>query len=431
MVAPYSKPLSLFFETEFLPEVLGNSEKNTQDAYKKAVRRFVQWSACDIQMHCVTEGILDRFQRAVIIEGMTPKNARAICVYIRRIVRHKYKDRCLKQNGRRPHETHPVVLAGLAAEEMDVEGSLYRFWREQYVPKRMIGAKQASVEQLRYSIVRFGKCLGRNPMLTDLNEEAVTGFLNWMLNVSGLSVATTNSARGHMVSLWRYANRRKLIDTLPDIDKLKEYRALPEAWTMEQLGMIVAAARKQITPKTGMLYPPGLYFPALILTAYDTGLRIRALRGIQRTGWKPERLEITAEAEVMKHRVSQTFQVSEETRDAIENMLKNAKSEHESPLLFPWPHSSTALNGAYRKILERCGLYTSGKDSFHKLRRTSATHLTAAVGIEAASRHLGHSGIEMTKRYVDPRLTNEHRAAHNLPRPKSPGHSNGAKGGDQ
>lgn len=426
MVAPYSKPLALFFETEFLPEVLGKAEKNTQDAYKKAVRRFVQWSACNIQMHCVTEGILDRFQRAVIIEGMTPKNARAICVYVRRIVRYKYKDRCLKENGRRPHETHPVVLAGLAAEEMDVEGSLYRFWRDQYVPRRMIGAKQHSVDQLRYTIVRFGKCLGRNPMLTDLNEETVTGFLSWILHVANLSVPSANNSRGHLVSLWRYANKRKLIDTLPDIDKLKEYRALPSAWTMEELGRIIASARKQTTPKTGMLYPPGMFFPALILTAYDTGLRIRALRGIQRSGWKPERLEITAEAEVMKHKVSQTFQVSQETRDALQNMLASARSEHDSPLLFSWPHSEEALHAAYKKIVQRCGLYTSGKDSFHKLRRTSATHLTAAVGIEAASRHLGHSGIEMTKRYVDPRLTNEHKAADNLPRPKAPGRDKNA-----
>jgi len=417
MVAPYSKPLSLFFEEEFLPEVLGNAELNTRDAYRKAVRRFVQWSACDIQMHCVSEGILDRFQRAVIIEGMTPKNARAICVYVRRIVRHKYKDRCLKANGRRPHENHPVVLAGLAAEEMDADGSLYRFWREQYVPKRMIGAKQVSVDQLRYTIVRFGKFLGRNPMIADLNEETVTGYLSWVINANGLSVSTANNSRSQLLSMWRYANRRGLIDKLPDIDKLREYRGLPEAWTMEELGKIIAESRKQQTPKTGMLYPPGLYFPALILTAYDTGLRIRALRGIQRSAWKPERVEITAEANVMKHKVSQTFQVSEETRDALQNMLASAKSEHDSPLLFPWPHSEEALHAAYRKILERCGLYTGPKDSFHKLRRTSATHLTAAVGIEAASRHLGHSGIEMTKRYVDPRLTNEHRAADNLPRP--------------
>lgn len=411
----------MFFETEFLPEVLGNAEKNTQDAYSKAVRRFVQWTACDIQMHCVTEGILERFQRAVIIEGMTPKNARAICVYVRRIVRHKYKDRCLKANGRRPHETHPVVLAALAVDQMNEAGSLYSFFRDQYVPKRMIGAKQYSVECIRYSIVRFSKYLGRNPMLADLNEDSVTGFLNWILNVANLSVASANNSRGHLVSLWRYAHRRKLIDTLPDIEKIKQNRPLPTAWTLEELGRIIDESRKP--PKrrrtTGLLYPPGLFFPALILTAYDTGLRLRALRGIARSGWKPERLEITSEADMMKHKISQSFRVSEQTRDALQTMLASAKSEHETPLLFPWPHSEEALHGAYRRILERCGLYTGGNDSFHKLRRTSATHLTAAVGIEAASRHLGHSSTDMTKRYVDPRQTGDHNAGSLLPRPKA------------
>jgi len=189
---------------------------------------------------------------------------------------------------------------------------------------------------------------------------------------------------------------------------------------MDALAKIIYSAKRQETPKTGMLYPPGLFFQAMILVAYDTGLRLRALLGVTRDGWKPERREITAEASVMKHKVSQTFQVSDETRDALQLMLSKAKSNDERPeLLFPWPVRKDGIHEAYRGILKRAGLYSKEKNgSFHKLRRTSATHLTAALGIESACRQLGHSSVEMTKRYVDPRLTNEHKAADHLPRPK-------------
>jgi integrase len=169
-----------------------------------------------------------------------------------------------------------------------------------------------------------------------------------------------------------------------------------------------------------MLYPPGLFFQAIILVAYDTGLRLRALLGIRRCDWKPERREITADATVMKHKVSQTFQVSEQTQQVLTLMLNNPKSADEQPtLLFPWPVRHDGIHEAYRKILMRAGLYTKEqRGSFHKLRRTSATHLTNVIGIEAACRQLGHSSVEMTKRYVDPRLTNEHKAADHLPRPE-------------
>ncbi len=398
-----------------------NAEPDTKDKYRKAVRKMVSWSGCDIQMHNLTEGILERFCRNIIVDGMSTKTAKAYRVYLRRIVRHRYPDRCLKECGRRPHENNPVVIAGLAEKEHDIEGSLWRFWRDVYVPKRMIGASSGAIDQIRFGIVRFSKYLGRPAMLTDLTDDTVTGYMAWIISHAGLSVSSANSNRAQLLCLWRYAYKRKLLPTLPtDCDKLKELRKLPTAWTMEELGKILASARQQQTPKTGMLYPPGLFFQAIILVAYDTGLRLRALLGIKRCDWKPERREITADATVMKHKVSQTFQVSEQTVQVLTLMLNNPKSADETPtLLFPWPVRGDGIHEAYRKILMRAGLYTKEHGgSFHKLRRTSATHLTNVIGIEAACRQLGHSSVEMTKRYVDPRLTNEHKAADHLPRPE-------------
>lgn len=417
----YSKPLALYFDEVFLPEVLQNAEPDTKEKYRKAVRKLVSWSGCDIQIHNITEGILERFARNIIAEGMSTKTAKAYRVYLRRIVRHKYPDRCLKECGRRPHENNPVVIAGLAERDLDIEGSLYRFWRDVYVPKRMIGASSGSIDAIRYGVVRFSKFLGRPAMLTDLTDDNISELMAWIINVAGLSVASANGSRAHLLSLWRYAHKRKLVESLPsDCDKLKELKKLPSAWTMEELGQILASAKQQQTPRTGMQYPPGLFFQAMILVAYDTGLRLRALLGVKRDAWKPERREITAEASVMKHKVSQTFQVSEQTKEAVELMLRSAKSADASPgLLFPWPVRPDGIHEAYRGILKRAGLYSNEKNgSFHKLRRTSATHLTAALGIESACRQLGHSSVEMTKRYVDPRLTNEHKAADHLPRPE-------------
>ena len=51
---------------------------------------------------------------------------------------------------------------------------------------------------------------------------------------------------------------------------------------------------------------------------------------------------------------------------------------------------------------------------------TGATLLVAELGEEAASRHLGHSGLAVTRRYLDPSKIEKKSAADVLPRPEIP-----------
>ena len=196
---------------------------------------------------------------------------------------------------------------------------------------------------------------------------------------------------------------------------------MPNAWTVEEIGRIIREARQQTSPKTGMVYPAPVYFPALILAAYDTGLRLSSLLGVRRADWRSDRRELTAMAEFSKVSVGQTFIVSQQTSEAIHQMLAANHLEMDQgelpEFLFHWPIRKDAIHEHFRAILKRAGLYEKGEDTWHKMRRTCATHLTAAVGIEAASRQLGHSSVQMTKRYVDPRQTGHHNAADHLPRP--------------
>lgn len=413
-----SRPLARYLEEIFIPQELRKAEENTLKQYRNAVRRFVGWAGCDIQIHLVTETLVERFGRTIVADGMTLKNARAYCTYIRRVARHRYPDRCQKQMGKRPHEWKPVTINGLSEEDMKIPGSCLEFFEKHYLPRRLIGASQSSCANYRHNLNRFAKFLGRVPMLTDLNDNTVVEFQGWMLN-TGLSAASANCSRSGLLALWRYAVKRGFLAEGPrDVEKLKEPRRLPESWTMEEMGRIIEAARNQPRPVRGIPCPPGVFFETLILVAYDTALRLRALRNIRRSDWNPDRSELTVEAEYMKHKVSQTFTVSQQTAQAINRMI--GQSDPGREILFDWSMQEEALHYSYRQILKRAGLYKGPKDSFHKLRRTAASHLTKVLGIEAASRQLGHSSVQMTRRYVDPRMTGDHRAADHLPRPKLP-----------
>jgi len=414
--------LASYFESVFAPAVLKGTKAGTTQEYRKAVRRFVTWTGLDVRLFDVDSFLVERWQRSMILEGLAFKTAKAWSVYVRRIVRHGSPGHCLKREGKRPHEDKATCLAGLSEDELRApQRALMRFLEDVYVPRRMLGCKPGSVDQLRWTVSRFGKFLGRPPLLDDLNNECVGKFMAWILNVRGLSVSTANNSRKNLLSLWLYARKRGVLKSEPnDCEKLKQPRNLPSAWSIAEISRIIAASRQQTSPKLGMVYPAYVYFPALILVAYDTGLRLSALLGIKRTDFRPERREVTAMAEVQKQGVAQTFVVSEQTSEALQRMLAEPHIEPDEPpmFLFHWPLRKDAIHEHFRTILKRAGLYDKGDNTWHKMRRSCATHLTAALGIEAASRQLGHSSVEMTRRYVDPRQTGHHNAADHLPRPK-------------
>ena len=184
-----------------------------------------------------------------------------------------------------------------------------------------------------------------------------------------------------------------------DVSLLPTDKRVPEAWSVDEMRRIITAAAE--TP--GMLcgIPAGKWWPAQLLTLYDTGLRIGALMALEsaqldfETGW------LTVPADHQKQRAEQVFQLQADTLDAIAQTRPGERRE-----LFPWPFVDerwAVLRKRYRKILQRAGLPTDSRCLFHKVRRTSATLIADALGERAAQDHLGHSSLSVTKRYLDPR----------------------------
>jgi integrase len=191
---------------------------------------------------------------------------------------------------------------------------------------------------------------------------------------------------------------------------------LPIAWTMEEMGLILAACAA--TPGMVGEIPARMFWTALILLLFDTGLRLRAALSIERsnldlaTGW------LCIAAETQKQKTEQRFQVSVQTTDAILAIWSPPRR-----LLFPWTRTGRRVRiwVCLGNILKRAGLPSGRRDKFHKFRRTTASHIAAAAGIDAASRQLGHSATDVTLRYIDPRIARAHiDGAAWLPRPSVP-----------
>ncbi len=147
---------------------------------------------------------------------------------------------------------------------------------------------------------------------------------------------------------------------------------------------------------------------ALILVLLRTGMRIGELLSTKVTdlNLRDKRIEIY---EAQKNRVGRVVYLGEDARDALEKWLEIKKPE--KAYLFygrtQAPLSYEAARSIFSKYLDKAGLSHKGY-TLHCLRHTCASELlNAGMRLECLQQILGHSNIEMTRRYA--RLTDNTR----------------------
>lgn len=306
---------------------------------------------------------------------------------------------------------------------------------EAYIKSPRRGLKKNSADQLRYSVKGFGRWLREVPTTKHLNAETVNQFVEW--RQTNHSSQTVKRSRMHLILLWRFAARQKLVATKPDVDDVPTVtvkRKNPTAWTLPELEKLLAACRllhgnmpalDQI-PKNGR--PPNYHFfrgphrwqwwSSLVLFLYDTGARLSAAMAVTPADIDLERGVVVLRGDAAKTGIEQVLRLSRQTVDAI-----RLHFDPKLPTVWHWGFAWRALFEHFTKIIKSAGLPADHTRKFHCLRRTCAT-LTAAAGYrEVAQSTLGHTSGEMTARYIDQRAAPTKCAADVLPRPQIKGES--------
>lgn len=285
------------------------------------------------------------------------------------------------------------------------------FFTEVYLPMRLLGASKATIQQYTIGIHTLEKYLKRVPLVGDLNEATVAGFVQHEL-ARGMAVATVNGRLRYIFSLARMVRSRGLYEAdMGDVRKLKEKRSAPIAWTDGEMVAIIKSCRLCRCRFLGV--PSAGWWESLVLLTYDTGLRHAAATAVRFDEIDFATGMLRVPAERMKNGVEQFFRLHPQTIEAILGTLPPKRK-----LLFPWPfRHQGAFYGRFKAILKRAGLPYGKKDLFHKIRRTTASHTARLLGAGVASMQLGHQDPTTIRRYIDPRFTSRHDAADFMPRP--------------
>lgn len=271
------------------------------------------------------------------------------------------------------------------------------FYNDFYVPLKLRSASIRTCDLYRTTIRNFCKFLKRPAILADLNDDTVGRFLGYLRLERKLAAHTVNKDLGNVLAMWRFACRKNFVSIWPDVPPEPEPEIVPKAWTQEELVQLYKSLRRQ----KGMVgnVPESIFWPALLMLAWDTGERIGAIMAVTREcidlkdGW------VTFRAETRKGgRVERVLQVGPDTRKAIKAVLDC----HDEACVFHWPKARTYLWDRYGALLKKAGLPNDRRCKFHMIRRSTATHYEAIGG--DATELLGHSSRAITMAYLDPRL---------------------------
>ena len=294
------------------------------------------------------------------------------------------------------------------------ERLLRRFFQDVYAKKRLVGSPPSTIKGYTRSIKRFAEFLGRESTVDDFSDDVMNEFIVWGVAGGRVKNITANGWAVELLALWRYAYRKRLIDDLPrDIDFLKVNKTEPEAWSQQQLARLLRSCAAE--PGRIAEIRAGLFWSALVLVIYDTGVRIGAVLALRvedidlESGW------LRVPADVQKQKADQVFRLHAET---LRLLVETRPAERDELFPWPWHNLSKTFYPRFNAILRRAGLPHGKRDKFHKIRRTHATYYADVAGEEAAQRQLGHSSIQTTRRYIDrSKLTRRDQPADVIPRP--------------
>lgn len=270
---------------------------------------------------------------------------------------------------------------------------LESFLADVYVPLRLRGRSPESVRLLRHAITQFGRWLGRPATLDDLDDLVVSRFL--MARASRLAPDSVARERSGLLALWNVAQGRGLVRLRPCVAPELIPERTPRGFTADELAALVASCREArgwVGP-----VPADVWFAGLAGTLFYSGERISAVLRVPRLNWRRPWLDVPAEARKGR-RKPMVHELPPDVADLVDRI-----ANHDGPTVFWWRASDTALRKRWKVITRRAGLGDGRDVQFHALRRSFASHLTAAGG--DAREGLGHASERTTRKYLDPRIT--------------------------
>jgi integrase len=266
-----------------------------------------------------------------------------------------------------------------------------------------------TVSLMKTSLKHFETWLCRPPLLADFTEGNIAEYIRYRHAV-GRSPRTVEREASKLCTLWRWAGKRGWCER-PMVSVTKCKPATPTAYTTEEWDRVLQAAENYETPLRGhhgfagrkTELPGWLVMSALIKMLFETGERFGATLQVRWSDIDLRRRIVTFRSATRKGGVKADDNVQRISRKTLWllNQLRPLCAQLPREALqedFVFPQMDrTAYYKHLQRVLQVAGMPYDRRCSFHKIRRTHATHLYINGGDPTQS--LGHESDAMTRAY--------------------------------
>jgi integrase len=376
--------VAYYFAHVFKPDVLETYRPTTILKYDAAVRAWLRFVGNESSIDCLTPDRIERFEKWLgDAAGYSHSNVDRYPRIMRQIMRHWRPELAT------PPKSRKFVEADAPP------GSVRWFYDSRFLAEH--GVRHSTELWQRACIRRFSEFVGREAMLSDFAPLVVNGYIVKRLGEWKASTVHTEAAA--LLTLWRAAYDWELVDDPPKrIRKVRCPIIIPDAFTPVQVASLFAACgRTEVDVTTRGGQHVGRFFLAMLMAAYDSGLRTSDLLAVRYD-------QLNADGRILVTMEKTGFPHVAEVRDATRVAIEAAAMEGDDRLL-PWPHNKKCFHYWRKQIWRAAGIKPHRRNGLQKLRRTSASYVEAMTP-GAATAHLGHKSPGLARRhYLDPLIT--------------------------
>jgi integrase len=301
------------------------------------------------------------------------------------------------------------------------------FYRDYYVKVRLSEAAQKTREDYDNTI-RVWALFSGDPPLTDITAELLARFMEFLKRLRGrkpIDRVSPNTVRKHHRYLFAVLmaagprchrhrdNAGILKEEPPWVKPPKAREKLPRPVSLNVLGQACAAAIGMEVPRVAGVKPP-TWWKALLLVAYNTGLRRKNLLRLRMTEVDWENRLIRIPAERMKSGRPHACHLNPAAFEQLQAVCRDRGRE----FVFPWPHGREYFHTCLRRLLNLAAIPQETRFGLQNLRQANGTAVFA-IDPAAAVAGLGHQNMNTTLRHYVLATSIVAKALDALPQPEA------------
>ena len=284
------------------------------------------------------------------------------------------------------HVLDPMLMR-LRAQDLPGKKEVEAYLRHQYRRNCRPNTIRGSYICLE-AFLKFFKARGKSS-IEEIARDDLEGFVEHEQD-RGLKLSTVRLRLATLKAFLRFLIEEGVVhaDVFPWKLKLKMPETLPRSMDPEDVDRLLAV-KSSVRDR------------AMILLLLRTGMRIGELLStrVMDINMKEQKILLYESA---KNRVGRVVYFGDDARDALAAWLK--KKDFRTPYLIygrgGGPLTYTAARMVFMKHLKKASLTQKGY-TLHSLRHTYATELlNAGMSLECLEKLLGHSSLEVTRRYA-------------------------------